>query len=194
MKKQLNKRTKKTQRGGAASAARVSRPSGPSNGDGYTQADVDEFSKAILTPMDAGYYGASSIKLPPKYFDRNSKVRHGMLILPKWHKMVNESLNSRKQTPLYVALRFGATREMIDMLLDVITDVNRPNGDGSTPLIGLCFGDRDDAKVNFRNIANMIITIVGRGGIEALQIPNSHQETPFDVLKSKAVNDRLIIE
>lgn len=188
MKKQLNKRTKKHQRGGAASATRAS------NGAGYTQADVDEFCNAITTQMDAGYYAASSTKLDAKFFMQNSSVRHAMMIKPDWHKMVNESYNSRGQTPLYVALRFGATLEMINMLLDVITDVNRPNKDGSTPLIGLCFGNSDGANVNFRNITDMITKIVRRGGIKALQISNKLNETPFDILKKKADNNLLTIE
>jgi hypothetical protein len=163
MKKQLNKHTKKHQRGGAESAARASRPS---NSSGYTQNDVKEFFATILAKFEDGTsYYAHSNALPKKYFEVDSKVRtHHTIIKQEWHTMVNESYNNRGQTPLYVALRFGATLEMIKMLLAVITDVNRPNIDGSTPLIGLCFGAGIDERVNFQNIYDIINIVVNKGG------------------------------
>jgi len=112
MKKQLNKRTKKTQRGGAASAARVSRPSGPSNGDGYTQADVDEFCVNITHGKNIRYPIGSeeSGKLNSKFFEMRPGTTdaRGLInvhIKKEWYNMIKNSKNSRGQTILYSALR-----------------------------------------------------------------------------------------
>ncbi len=183
MTKQLNKRTKKQQRGGAANASR------PSNSSGYTQADIEEFFRIIPAKFKEGtsYYAHSKV-LPEKYFEINPTQRHGMIIKQEWHKMVNESYSNREQTPLYVALRFGATLEMIHMLLDVITDVNRPNRDGSTPLIGLCYGASMNERVNFQNIYNCINSVVEKGG--RLDIINkANDESALKWLDYKARNN-----
>ena len=100
--------------------------------------------------------------------------------------MVNTSYNTRGQTPLYVALRFGATQEMIDMLLEIITNINRPNIDGSTPLIGLCFGKNNDARISWNRTTGLINIFCNKGA--DITIKNELGESALGILELKGAN------
>ena len=103
--------------------------------------------------------------------------------------MINEAtFTPRGYTPLYYALRYGADYMIIDMLFGVITDINRPNseGDHSTPLIGLCYGADQSARVDYNYITNAIKKFVERR--ESLDKANDSGETMLTWLNYKSMN------
>jgi hypothetical protein len=175
-------RTRKQAGGAAAAYASVS-----NTDNDYTPKDVEEFFNEILKKSKHGYFANFGI-LSKEFFELKPGARHVLQIKSKWTKMVNECLNSRGQTPLYFALRFEAENEMTDMLLNTITDVNRPNRDGSTPLIGLCFGSNESAHINFLYVTNMINKLCATYNAN-LNIANGKGEKPMDILKFKVDNN-----
>ena len=212
MKKQLNKRTKKHQRGGAASAARASRPS---NGARYTQADVDEFCTNLYqytgTPKGQERIGKNSItQLSSNYFQYRNPSTHDTKISVQhnWHEMIKDphARNSRGQTILYVALRLiphkvetdyndddRSIKSVIDSIINMSTVDNiiakndeTKGGDNSIPLHALCNGKIfDESIVNFNIIIEYIKKFVKMSSFKALTTKNNKDETPFDVLKQK---------
>ena len=97
--------------------------------------------------------------------------------------MVNNSKNDYGQTPLYVALRFGATQEMIDMLLEITININYKNTDGSTPLIGLCFGKNADEKISWNRTTGLINILCNKGA--DITIKNNINESALKILEYK---------
>jgi hypothetical protein len=156
--KKINKSVRKMKGGGQKGGAGAS----VNNNNNYTKEDIEEFYSQILIPAD-GYYFAQQNGLNSKYFEQDKTRRHGMKIKPNWKTMINECYNSRGQTPLYVALRFNASFEMINMLITIIDDVNRINDihitDGSSPFIGLCIGKGIDENIEFTRISSLIPTL-----------------------------------
>ena len=188
------KRNKKTgsvikkMRGGASLSIQVK---------DYTDQDVTEFFLEIKKSLgDNGYFAHSGI-LSKKFFDIDSSQRHKLQILPKWNNMVNTCFNERGQTPLYSALRFNAENginaenEMIGMLLEKITNINRPNDlkktDGSTPLMGLCFGSGQDAVIKWSRVSLLLDTLCKKGSDTTIK--NNRGETAFGFLKYKGDNN-----
>jgi len=191
MPRRTSRKTKK-QSGGAAS---------PAGSGQYTQNDINEFFVEIMKPktkdsVPVGYYANMGI-LDAKFFELKPGVnaRHVLQIKSMWHKMVNNCYNSFGQTPLYVALRFNADSEMIDMLLSIIDDVNRPNAphskDQSTPLIGLCFSKGEMEKINFGKVTSMINKLCLKHGAD-LNIQNSQGETPLSILYNKSLKNLIV--
>ena len=185
MPRRTSRKTKK-QSGGAAS---------PAGSGQYTQKDVNDFFEQIIKPKTksgapVGYYANSGI-LDPKFFELKPSARHVLQIKSTWHKMVNECFNSREQTPLYVALRFNADSEMIDMLLEIIKDVNRTNSDGSTPLIGLCYGAQEMEQINFGKVTSIINKLCYKHSAN-LNIQNSQGETPLSILYNKSMKNLIV--
>jgi len=74
------------------------------------------------------------------------------------------------------------------MLFGVITDINRPNsgGDRSTPLIGLCYGAHQSARVDYNYITYAIKQFVERKA--QLDILNTENETMLTWLNYKSMN------
>ena len=97
--------------------------------------------------------------------------------------MVNNCFNERGQTPLYVALRFNATQDMIDMLLNLNIDINRPNTDGSTPLLGLCFGKDINSRISWNRTTYLINKFCSKDA--DISKKNNVNETALDFLKIK---------
>jgi len=100
--------------------------------------------------------------------------------------MVNECYNKFGQTPLYVALRFKAYPEIISILLKNIKNVNRPNEDGSTPLIGLCYGPDPNSRINFKDVSSTINLICSAEYKGDLNLSNKFKETPLIILENKS--------
>ncbi len=183
MPRKYSKKTRK-QSGGAASSP---------NGDSYTQDDVEEFFQEILKRPKSGYY-AWEDTLNIKFFEygkgAGASARHETTLIPKWNKMINECFNLRGQTPLYVALRFGAHDEMINILLKNIVDVNRKNKDSNdTPLFGLCWGPDNNAKINFIDTTARINQLCFKHGAN-LRIGDNNY-LPLDILAIRAKRNLL---
>lgn len=186
MPRHTSRKTKK-QSGGAALYA---------SNSSYSQKDVIDFFDQITKPKKTkngepvGYYANHEI-LNLKFFELKPGARHVLQIQSKWNKMVNECFNSREQTPLYVALRFNADSEMIDMLLEIIKDVNRSNSDGSTPLIGLCYGAKETETINFGKVTSIINKLCYKHSAN-LNIPNLQGETPLSILYNKSMKNLIV--
>jgi hypothetical protein len=178
MPRRYSKKTRK-QSGGAASSP---------NDDSYKQDDVEAFcSYLIETNKYTGKIGylANSGGLNTTFFKIAEGSRHETILIPRWTKMVNECYNKFGQTPLYVALRFKAYPEIISILLKNIKNVNRPNEDGSTPLIGLCYGPDPTSRINFKDVSSMINRICSEYGGK-LNLSNKFKETPLIILENKS--------
>jgi len=188
MPKRLTTRKTKKQQGGAYGSARPSARSVENST--YTPEDVAEFFNVLKTTKIVYEQGRLQTSLPRFFIVNKSHGERGKIIIdPKWHKMINEATFIPKgYTPLYYALRFKADNMIIDMLFDVITDINRPNsgGDRSTPLIGLCYGKDEPARVNYNYITNAIRKFVERG--ESLDKANDIGETMLTWLNYKSMN------
>lgn len=217
MKKQLNKRTKKHQRGGAASAARSSRPS---NGAGYTQADVDDFCKNLyqykgrttrfhtIIYEDGGVFNHHATQFNPKFFEYIDPIqKKNIKVKDEWKNMIQNGKNSEGKTILYVALEveqsgflqdaFKKLDEVIKSIIEMNTPetINRPNTDGSLPLHAVCSGnDINSSKVNFDFIFNYIDKIIKKGGVNAITTTNNKSQTPIDVLAIKEAKNMINYE
>jgi ankyrin repeat protein len=181
-----NSRKTRKQSGGAAS---------PAGSGQYTQTDINDFFIEIRklkqkNGTSVGYYANHEI-LDPKFFELTPGKRHVLQIKLVWKEMVNNCYNSFGQTPLYVALRFNADSEMIDMLLSIIEDVNRANLEGSTPLIGLCFGTGEMEKINFGYVTRMINKLCFNHGAD-LNLANLYGETPLSILYNKSIKRNIV--
>ena len=157
----------------------------------YNEKDVEEFFLNITKSFNENntYFAHSNI-LSDKFFKINKEKRHVLEIKPEWINMVNTCFNEKGHTPLYVALRYNAEYEMIDMLLEKITDINRKNNikitDGSTPLIGLCYGLNDNSIINWQKMSNLLSKLCKIGA--DTKIKNTRGETAFTWLKYKGDN------
>ena len=217
MKKQLNKRTKKHQRGGAASAARASRPS---NGAGYTQADVDEFctnlyqykgrtssAHPIIYDSKYGKPFNNATQFDPKFFEYIDEKQHNIKVKDEWKNMIQNGKNSEGKTILYVALEvkqsdflqdaFKKLDEVIKSIIEMNTreTINRPNTDGSLPLHAVCSGKIiGSSRVNFDFIFNYIDKIIKKGGVNAITTTNNGGLTPIDVLAIKEAGNMINYE
>jgi len=194
MPKCLTTRKTKKQQGGAhgsAEARHSTRHSVSASANTYTSKDINDFFESLRHTKFEFDQGHLYSKLPRFFIEDNSRDgRRGKIIIdPKWHKMINEATyTSKGYTPLYYALRYEADLMIIDMLLEVIKDINRPNsgGDNSTPLIGVCYGENNDARVNYNYITNAIKKFVERKAI--LDLKNRNGETMFNWLNYKSIN------
>jgi hypothetical protein len=196
MPKRLTTRKTKKQQGGARGYA-FKRPSAPSGRNStYTHEDVAEFFNVLITKKIDYDHGQLQTSLPRFFIVNKSHGERGKIIIdPKWHKMINEATftpdeatETKGYTPLYYALRYGADYMIIDMLFGVITDINRPNSgrDRSTPLIGLCYGKDETARVNYNYITNAIRKFVERKAF--LNIANNRGETMLTWLNYKSMS------
>lgn len=185
MPRRYSRKTKKGKQSGGAAAM----PSGVA----YTPADVDEFFQEILKKPTYGNYLVGT-DLSAKYFE-NVPGKREIQLKAQWNKMINECFNRGGHTPLYYALRFDAHHMLIGILLKSITDVNRRNNtnpekgritDGSTPLIGLCYGSKMDAIVKFNKIVDLIRELTTKGG--DLSLTNNSGESALKWLDYKAMN------
>ena len=159
--------------------------SASANSENYTSEDVDKFFLEITKHHEGG--SASGYKLSKDFFElakaKDGMSRHRFIINPKWKNMVNTCYNERGQTPLYVALRFDATQDMIDMLLNLNIDINRPNTDGSIPLLGLCFGKNINSKISWDRTTKLINNFCSKGA--DISKENNSKETALYFLKIK---------
>tara|TARA_A100001015_G_scaffold286203_1_gene354571 strand:- start:627 stop:1085 length:459 start_codon:yes stop_codon:yes gene_type:complete len=98
------------------------------------------------------------------------------------------TLNSRGQTLLYVACRFG-TQEVVEMLLGCPgIDVNTPNSDGSTPAIGMAW-DRCQGTFEKGEIDELfqILTLLKTKGSN-FKLSNQRGETVTSFLNTRLAN------
>lgn len=221
MPKQNYKLKTKKQRGGAARAV---------NGAGYTQQDIDDFFKLLAIPfrdfnskldylMQHKQVNDDITNLITKfgYYDHTKTTTRQSFfytIYRKWHKMINECLNARGQTPLYVVLRFNIENTtLMNALIDIINDVNRPNVsriredtiDYSTPAFAIVYGKDYTTSVSLSSIHDNFKLFADKGkplnllydktrSPEAqVKYPDAKQGafTIFDELKAKAIGGYL---
>jgi len=151
-----------------------------------TDKEIERFFNELTTKQEEGYFffGKQKQELDPEFFIRDPNKRHGIILNDKWHYMINNQFNNFFQTPLYVLLRFGKSSQLIDILLNVPNiDVNRKNSDGSTALIGLCFGKNMADVINWQKLSYLFTQFSNKGA--DLTISNNRGETPFSILKDK---------
>jgi len=166
------------------------------NQNTYNETDVEEFFKNIIKSRGGNGYFAHTNILSKTFFQINHNERHILEIKPEWINMVNTCFNKNGHTPLYFALRYNAEYEMIDMLLEKITDINRKNNidstnnikftDGSTPLIGLCYGPNESDIINWQKFSDLLAKLCKRKA--DTKIKNTRGETAFTWLKYKGDN------
>jgi len=159
---------------------------------GFTPDEIKTFFEELTSKEEKGRFllgkGKDSTELNRNFFESDPNGTRGSIKLKaEWHNMVNNEVNDRGQTPLYVLLRFGKSSQLIDILLNVPNiDVNRQNKDGSTALIGYCFGNNDGTRINWYRLSDLLMKFGKKGAVFSME--NKMGETPFGWIDWKSRN------
>jgi hypothetical protein len=154
---------------------------------GSPQEDINNLFTELTTKKENGYFGLGKevTNLDPYFFERDPQQRHGLILKAKWNNVINTQVNDRGQTPLYVLLRFGKSSQLIDILLKVPDiKVNRQNSDGSTALVGFCYGTNGYDVINWQQLSDLLKQFASKKA--DFTIANNNNETPFYWIKQKA--------
>ena len=153
---------------------------------GSPQEDINNLFTELTTKKENGYFGLGKefTKLDPYFFEIDPQQRHGLILKKEWHDVINTQFNDRGQTPLYVLLRFGKSSQLIDILLKVpYIDVNRQNSDGSTAMVGFCYGLNEKDIIHWQTLSDLLKKFASKDA--DFTITNYNKETPFYWIKEK---------